>query len=65
MDFAESAEEFLHWVLSLGKPLFIGLVTLAASLGIAGYFSVQAIWRVHVIYEWRKRAKRRARKHPR
>jgi uncharacterized protein (DUF2062 family) len=59
MQFADSAEEFLRWVLSLGKPLFIGLVTLAVSLGVAGYVAVQAIWRAHVIYEWRQRAKRR------
>lgn len=60
MEFAASAEEFLRWTLSLGKPLFIGLVALAVSLGIIGYVTVQTLWRLHVMYEWRQRARRRA-----
>jgi uncharacterized protein (DUF2062 family) len=62
MRFAESAEIFLRWLLSLGKPLFVGLVTLAVSLGILGYLGVQLIWRTHVLLAWRRRARdRRAR----
>ena len=59
MHLGESTEIFLRWLLSLGKPLFVGLVTLATSLGIIGYFAVQAIWRVQVIYAWRRRARDR------
>ena len=60
MHLGESTEEFLSWILSLGKPLFIGLVTLAVSLGIIGYFGVQAAWRIHVVYSWRLRKRERS-----
>ena len=60
MQFGESVELFLRWMLSLGKPLFIGLVTLAVSLGILGYLAVHAGWRVYVILAWRRRARERA-----
>ena len=59
MLFAESAEIYLRWILSLGKPLFIGLVTLAVSLGIIGYLGVQAAWRFHIVYSWRQRRRER------
>jgi uncharacterized protein len=36
---------FLQWMLSLGKPLAIGLVALAAGLAVAGYALVQLAWR--------------------
>jgi uncharacterized protein (DUF2062 family) len=50
---------FLHWTLSLGKPLAIGLVVLAVSLAITGYFVAQLAWRVHVALAWRRRARLR------
>jgi len=59
MQFTQSAETYLHWVLSLGKPLFVGLIALAVSLGVLGYFAVQAAWRLHVIHSWRRRARGR------
>ena len=50
------------WVLSLGKPLLVGLITLACSLAFVGYCVVQGIWRAHVILAWRRRARERAKK---
>lgn len=49
----------LEWVLSLGKPLAVGLPLLAITLAIAGYFAVRLLWYVMVVWEWRKRAARR------
>ena len=53
---------FLEWMLALGKPLAIGLVALAIGLAIAGYAFVQLAWRAHVIFAWRRRKARRARR---
>ena len=55
-----SARLYLDWVLSLGKPLAVGLVVLAAGLAVAGYVFVQLGWRAHVILAWRRRRRRRA-----
>ena len=49
----------LDWIVSLGKPLAAGLPLLALSFAIAGFFGVRILWRVMVIWEWRKRASRR------
>ncbi len=50
---------FFGWLLSLGKPLAIGLVVLAVGLALAGYVSVQLGWRAYVILAWRRRRQRR------
>jgi uncharacterized protein (DUF2062 family) len=49
-----------EWMLSLGKPLAVGLAVLAVGLAIAGYVVVQLAWRVHVVLAWRRRKARRA-----
>jgi uncharacterized protein (DUF2062 family) len=49
----------MDWVVSLGKPLLVGMCLLALLLSLAGYFVVRGGWRLYVIYEWRKRARRR------
>jgi uncharacterized protein (DUF2062 family) len=49
-----------EWMLSLGKPLAVGLVVLAVGLAVAGYVIVQLAWRVHVVLAWRRRKARRA-----
>jgi uncharacterized protein (DUF2062 family) len=51
-------------MLSLGKPLALGLVALAVGLAIAGYVVVQLAWRVHVVLAWRRRRLRRAANNP-
>ena len=47
-----------EWMVSLGKPLAVGLPLLAISLAIIGYFVVRVMWRVFVILAWRKRIAR-------
>lgn len=48
-----------HWMMSLGKPLAVGLFALALLLAALGYACVHVAWRVHVIMAWRRRAARR------
>jgi uncharacterized protein (DUF2062 family) len=49
----------IDWVVSLGKPLLVGLLLLGILLSIGGYFLVRGAWRLHTIHEWRKRSRRR------
>ena len=56
---ALSANDFVHWMLSLGKPLGLGLIALALGLAVLGWFSVWFGWRWYVVSAWRRRAKRR------
>jgi uncharacterized protein (DUF2062 family) len=55
-------EAFGKWMLSLGKPLGIGLVALALALAALGYLFVHVAWRVHVVRAWRRRARQRRRR---
>ena len=48
-----------HWMLDLGKPLAVGLVALALTLALAGYFAAALAWRLHVVRAWRQRARGR------
>ena len=52
-------EAYAAWMLSMGKPLLIGLVALALTLATAGWLVVQVAWRVHVMLAWRRRANKR------
>ena len=49
----------LDWVLSLGKPLAVGLPVMAIGFSVVGYFVVRMLWYWMVVWEWRKRASRR------
>lgn len=55
-------EAFAAWMLSLGKPLGIGLAALALALAVLGYLLVQLAWRAYVIRAWRRRAQQRRRR---
>jgi hypothetical protein len=46
-------------MVSLGKPLAVGLVALGCTLALVGYLIVQIGWRAYVIAAWRARARRR------
>ncbi len=52
-------EMFMQWLLSMGKPLVLGLLVLATSLGVTGYFAVRIGWRIHVVLAWRRRRQQR------
>jgi len=53
---AESTVAAFHWCLTLGKPLAVGLVALAVTLGIVGTLATRFAWRLYVILAWKKRA---------
>jgi uncharacterized protein (DUF2062 family) len=61
-DLGGSLRDFGAWTMSLGKPLAIGLVALATTLAVAGYFVMEFGWRAYVVASWRARARRRLRK---
>lgn len=46
------------WMLSVAKPLSIGLVILACLLALFGYLATQALWRLYLIRAWRKRTRK-------
>jgi len=54
-----SIAELWHWMLSLGKPLAVGLVALALALALVGYVATALVWRLHVVLAWRRRKHRR------
>ena len=49
----------VDWMAGLGKPLALGLVLLAATLALLGYFGVKAAWRTWLIRSWEHRRMRR------
>jgi len=49
----------IGWMLSLGRPLAVGLVALSLTLAAVGYAAVQIGWRAYVIAAWRRRQARR------
>ena len=59
--FREWIPSALEWLMSVGKPLLIGLPLLAVLLAIIGYVVMDWTWRVHVRVEWRRRQLRRTR----
>lgn len=58
-DALEWMRAMAHWMMSLGKPLAVGLFALALVLAALGYACVEIGWRAHVILAWRRRAARR------
>ena len=54
-----SMQALADWMLSLGKPLALGLVALGLTLAVLGYVTVQLGWRAYVALAWRARRRRR------
>ncbi|MEO8331941.1 MAG: DUF2062 domain-containing protein [Gallionella sp.] len=48
------------WLVMLGEPILIGLLSLATILAITGYVGVRLAWRVAVVWKWRARKRRQA-----
>lgn len=46
------------WAGSLGEPLFLGLIVLAASLSMLSYLAVRWGWRLWLLRQWRRRQAR-------
>ena len=61
---AASLDAFLHWSLSMGAPLAVGLLALALILAALGYACVQIGWRAYVIRAWRTRRQLRGKHGP-
>ncbi len=59
LGFFEWTQSLVPWALHLGQPLAVGLVLLAGTLAVIGYFSVRALWRIWLIRAWRARSARR------
>jgi uncharacterized protein (DUF2062 family) len=51
-------ESWWHRVASLGKPLIVGLGTMATTLALATYFAILGLWRAATVLAWRRRARR-------
>jgi uncharacterized protein len=55
-----SLSSLWEWIMSLGKPLALGLPALALTLAVLGYFITELIWRANVVLAWKKRSRARA-----
>lgn len=49
----------IDWMISLGKPLAVGLPLLAITLAALGYLAVDLAWRIYVRLAWQRRSKRK------
>lgn len=61
-DIGGSLRDFGAWTMALGKPLAIGLLALATTLAVTGYFAMELAWRAYVAAAWKARARRRERR---
>lgn len=48
-------EAMQAWMLGAAKPLGLGLIALAVSLAVVGYFATKTAWRLYLIAAWRRR----------
>lgn len=53
------AEAMQTWMMAAAKPLALGLVVLASSLALSGYFLTYLLWRLYLVKAWRQRRQRR------
>ena len=57
--FLDSMQGLFGWMLSLGKPLAVGLPALGLTLAVLGYVGVRLAWRIYIVLAWRARCRRR------
>jgi uncharacterized protein (DUF2062 family) len=57
-DWSDNLRQLADWFLSLGDTLIVGLAMQSVLFATSGYLLVRMLWRVVVIYEWRKRQTR-------
>lgn len=62
--FTEWLPAAFEWLVSVGKPLAIGLPLLAVLLAVTGYFATDWMWRLYVRCAWQRRRRLRARRAP-
>ena len=58
-DLSASWHGFWAWLMSLGKPLAVGIPALGLTLAALGYAAVEVAWRLYVVAAWRRRKRRR------
>ncbi len=58
-EFQWSADFFATTFQQLWKPIMTGCLVLGTLLGLAGYGSVQLLWRLHIIRYWKERKERK------
>ncbi len=51
-------QTLIEWMISLGKPLLVGLILLASLLAVASYFVMRLLWRFYLVRTWRQRRHR-------
>jgi uncharacterized protein (DUF2062 family) len=54
----------IDWMVSLGKPLAVGLPLLAITLAAIGYLLVDNAWKIYVRLSWRRRQLQRRQESP-
>ena len=54
------AESWWQGIVGVGKPLLLGLATLAVTFGFTTYALVSLVWRLRILARWRARSRRRA-----
>lgn len=62
--FGSSMRAYSEWISSLGKPLIVGLLTLASVLATLGYVMVYGLWRFNVLRYRLQRQQRQGRTPP-
>ncbi len=55
---ADDGRNWMERIAALGKPLLLGLVILACSMGALTYLLISGLWRLQITLAWRRRAKR-------
>jgi uncharacterized protein (DUF2062 family) len=50
-----STHAMFDWCVAMGKPLALGLLALALTLGTAGAVAARLAWRAYVIVKWNRR----------
>ncbi len=58
LSWSDGFNQLWAWLVALGEPLLIGLPLLAIGLSITGYFAVRLIWRLAVIWKWRRHTRK-------
>ena len=49
----------IHWLTGIGRPLVLGMLIMAVTAAIVGYFSVMLAWRLNVVLKRRKQRSQR------
>jgi uncharacterized protein (DUF2062 family) len=49
----------IDWLVSVGKPLLIGVPLLAVLVALITYFLIDWAWRLSVCWQWNQRKRRR------